>query len=222
MSAAAPHIGEGAVADYIPGLAAVDPKQFGIAVATAEGQVYGDGDVGVPFAIESISKVFALALVLSRKGTVIWDRVRREPSGMPFNDLIELELERGIPRNPYINPGAIVVADQLLFDTGDAVAALRDLFRAETGNRASMSTASLPNPNCAAVNAIAPSAISCPVSAICAIRWSWRWTTISGSARSTSPVPSWPRPDSWSPGTACVPTAAVCWNARMLAISPRS
>ncbi|WP_330183643.1 glutaminase [Nocardia sp. NBC_01503] len=136
MSAAAPHIGEGAVADYIPGLAAVDPKQFGIAVATAEGQVYGDGDVGVPFAIESISKVFALALVLSRKGTVIWDRVRREPSGMPFNDLIELELERGIPRNPYINPGAIVVADQLLFDTGDAVAALRDLFRAETGNRA--------------------------------------------------------------------------------------
>ncbi|MEV6772844.1 glutaminase [Nocardia sp. NPDC051030] len=135
MSTTAPHIGEGAVADYIPGLASVDPKQFGFAVATVDGQVYGDGDVDVPFAIESISKVFALALVLGRQDGAIWDRVHREPSGMPFNDLIELELEAGIPRNPYINPGAIVVADQLLADTGDAVSTLRDFFRAETGNR---------------------------------------------------------------------------------------
>ncbi|GAB4582859.1 glutaminase [Nocardia sp. IFM 10818] len=136
MSATAPHIGEGAVADYIPGLAEVDPKQFGFAVATVEGKLYTGGDVDVPFAIESISKAFALALVLARQDGGIWKRVRREPSGMAFNDLIELQLENGIPRNPYINPGAIVVADQLLADTGDAVAALRDLLRAETGNPA--------------------------------------------------------------------------------------
>ncbi|WP_405488512.1 glutaminase [Nocardia sp. NBC_00511] len=136
MSATAPHLGEGTVADYIPGLAMVNPKQFGFAVATVDGEVYSGGDVDVPFAIESISKVFALALVLSRKDTDIWKRVRREPSGMAFNDLIEIQLENGIPRNPYINPGAIVVADQLLADTGDGVAALRDLLRAETGNRA--------------------------------------------------------------------------------------
>ncbi|MFC9993318.1 glutaminase [Nocardia sp. NPDC127526] len=136
MSATAPHIGEGAVADYIPGLAEVDPKQFGFAVATVEGKLYTGGDVDVPFAIESISKAFALALVLAHQDGGIWKRVRREPSGVAFNDLIELQLEDGIPRNPYINPGAIVVADQLLTDTGDAVAALRDLLRAETGNPA--------------------------------------------------------------------------------------
>ncbi|WP_067531223.1 glutaminase [Nocardia crassostreae] len=134
MSATTPHIGEGAVADYIPGLAAVDPKQFGFAVATVEGNLYTGGDVDIPFAIESISKAFALALVLARKDADIWKRVRREPSGLAFNDLIELQLENGIPRNPYINPGAIVIADQLLADTGDAVAALRELLRAETGN----------------------------------------------------------------------------------------
>ncbi|NNH75597.1 glutaminase [Nocardia uniformis] len=134
MSATKPHVGEGKVADYIPDLARVNPKQFGFAIATVDGQVYSDGDVDVPFAIESISKVFALALVLSKGDDKIWDRVRREPSGLAFNDLIELEVENGIPRNPFINPGAIVTADQLLVDTGDAVAALRTLLRAETGN----------------------------------------------------------------------------------------
>lgn len=136
MSATKPHLGEGAVADYIPGLAKVDPHQFGFAIATVDGQVYTGGDVDVPFAIESISKAFALALVLSRKDSDVWKRVRREPSGLAFNDLIELQLENGIPRNPFINAGAIVVADQLLADTGDAVSALRDLLRAETGNPA--------------------------------------------------------------------------------------
>ncbi|MEU0540075.1 glutaminase [Nocardia sp. NPDC005978] len=134
LSVTAPHVGEGAVPDYIPGLASVDPRQFAISVATVDGREFHGGDHAVPFAIESISKVFALALVLARKNTGIWKRVRREPSGMPFNDLIELELERGLPRNPYIDPGAIVVADQLLADTGDGLAALRELLRAETGN----------------------------------------------------------------------------------------
>ncbi|MEV6279781.1 glutaminase [Nocardia sp. NPDC051832] len=134
LSAVKPHIGAGQVADYIPDLARVDPNQFGFAIATVDGQVYSDGDVDVPFAIESISKVFALALVLPKRDTKIWDRVRREPSGLAFNDLIQLEVENGIPRNPFINPGAIVTTDQLLADTGDAVAAMRALLRAETGN----------------------------------------------------------------------------------------
>ncbi|NUS42149.1 MAG: glutaminase [Mycobacteriaceae bacterium] len=134
MSTAAPYVGEGKVADYIPELARVDPKQFGFAIATVDGRVFSDGDADVPFAIESVSKVFALALVLQRGDEKYWSRVRREPSGMAFNDLIELEVENGIPRNPFINPGAIVTTDQLLADTGDAVASARALLRAETGN----------------------------------------------------------------------------------------
>ncbi|MGF6887472.1 glutaminase [Nocardia sp. GAS34] len=134
MSTTKPHVGEGKVASYIPDLARVDPHQFGIAVATVDGEVYSSGDADVPFAIQSISKVFALALVLERPGCGIWDRVHREPSGTPFNSLIQLELENGIPRNPYINPGAIVVTDQLQANSGDALLALRTLLREETGD----------------------------------------------------------------------------------------
>lgn len=72
--------------------------------------------------------------MLGHDDEAVWRRVHREPSGTPFNSLIQLEIERGIPRNPFINPGAIVVTDQLLADTGDAFAALRELLRAETGN----------------------------------------------------------------------------------------
>lgn len=128
------HVGEGKVADYIPDLANVDPAQFGFAVATVDGDVVSAGDARTPFSIQSISKVFTLALVLARDDKAIWRRVHREPSGTAFNSLIQLETEKGIPRNPYINAGAIVVADQLLADTGDGFAALRSLLRAETGN----------------------------------------------------------------------------------------
>src|SRR5689334_10674695 len=134
MTAARPHIGEGKVADYIPDLGNVEPRQLGFAVATVDGAVYGDGDWQTSFSMQSISKVFTLALVLGHDDEAIWRRVHREPSGTPFNSLIQLEIERGIPRNPFINPGAIVVTDQLLADTGDAFAALRGLLRAETGN----------------------------------------------------------------------------------------
>jgi len=134
MSTTKPQIGAGKVADYIPDLARVDPNQFGIAVATVDGQVYSAGDADTHFAIQSISKVFALALVLARPDCGIWDRVHREPSGTPFNSLIQLELENGIPRNPYINAGAIVVTDQLQANSGDAVLELRTLLREETGD----------------------------------------------------------------------------------------
>ena len=76
-----PHLGEGHVADYIPALARVDPRRFGMAVVTVDGQTFEFGDSWVPFSIQSISKVFTLTLALQRLGDVIWTRVGREPSG---------------------------------------------------------------------------------------------------------------------------------------------
>jgi glutaminase len=102
------------VAQYIPALASVDPRRFGIAVADVDGAVTGVGDWEVPFSVQSISKAFSLALVLEQDGERIWRRVGREPSGNPFNSLVQLEHENGIPRNPFINAGAIVVSDVLL------------------------------------------------------------------------------------------------------------
>ena len=104
---------DGEVADYIPALARVAPDQFGIAVATVDGRVYRAGAADTPFSIQSISKLFALALALRREGEALWRRVGREPSGTPFNSLVLLERERGIPRNPFVNAGALVVTDVL-------------------------------------------------------------------------------------------------------------
>ncbi len=104
----------GSVADYIPELARVDPNQFALALVTADGTVIAAGDDEVPFSIQSVSKVFTLALALGRTGERIWDRVGREPSGDPFNSIVQLEHERGIPRNPFINAGAIVITDSIL------------------------------------------------------------------------------------------------------------
>ncbi|MEI4485962.1 glutaminase [Frigidibacter sp. MR17.14] len=104
----------GQVASYIPELAAVDPRQFGIAVALPDGTVHSAGDATVPFSIQSVSKVFTLALALGRLGDSLWTRVGREPSGQPFNSILQLEVEQGRPRNPFINAGAIVVTDAIL------------------------------------------------------------------------------------------------------------
>lgn len=106
-----PRLGEGKVADYIPELAKVDPKQFGIAVTTVEGETFVAGDAEVPFSIQSISKVFMLTLALGKAGETVWNRVGREPSGSSFNSIVQLEHEAGIPRNPFVNAGAIVVSD---------------------------------------------------------------------------------------------------------------
>jgi glutaminase len=132
---AAPLSVTGKVADYIPALAAVDPARFGIALATVDGQLVGSGDWRVPFSIQSVSKAFSLALVLARDGEALWTRVGREPSGNPFNSLVQLEYERGIPRNPFINAGALILIDRLLALTGDSLGTLRDFLRAESGNR---------------------------------------------------------------------------------------
>jgi glutaminase len=108
------HRGEGQVADYIPALARVDGGRFGISLLTLDGQVYETGDSWMPFSIQSISKVFTLTLALQRVGDDLWKRVGREPSGSRFNSIVQLEAEQGIPRNPFINAGAIVVTDALV------------------------------------------------------------------------------------------------------------
>ena len=104
----------GAVARYIPELARVDATRFGLAVVARDGEVAAAGDCDVPFSVQSITKVFTLTVALGRIGDLLWRRVGREPSGNPFNSIVQLELERGIPRNPFINAGAIAVTDAIL------------------------------------------------------------------------------------------------------------
>ncbi|WP_317930112.1 glutaminase [Halioxenophilus sp. WMMB6] len=104
----------GQVASYIPQLACVDPNQFAITVATVDGQLYVAGDSDKLFSIQSISKVFTLTLALGKLGDAIWSRVGREPSGDPFNSIVQLEHESGKPRNPFINAGALAIVDAIL------------------------------------------------------------------------------------------------------------
>jgi glutaminase len=101
----------GATAAYIPGLAQVPLERFGIAIVTADGAMAVAGDAAMPFSIQSISKVFALTMALGKVGDQLWTRVGREPSGNAFNSIVQLEAEHGIPRNPFINAGALVVCD---------------------------------------------------------------------------------------------------------------
>jgi glutaminase len=108
------HLGRGRVADYIPALARIDPNRFGIALITCDGRVASAGDALEGFSIQSISKVFTLTMALEALGADLWHRVGREPSGSPFNSIVQLEHEKGIPRNPLINAGALVVSDALL------------------------------------------------------------------------------------------------------------
>ena len=118
-----PIIGEGKVASYIPELANVAPDQFGMAVVNLDGTSATVGDATKRFSIQSISKLFALTLAFQREDDSLWTRVGREPSGNPFNSLVQLEREQGIPRNPFINAGALVVTDMLVAHHGGGVGA---------------------------------------------------------------------------------------------------
>ena len=118
----------GTVADYIPSLAKVSPDQFGIAVVLADGNVHAAGDADIHFSIQSVSKVFTLTMALQKHGDELWTRVGREPSGSAFNSIVQLENEGGIPRNPFINAGAIVVSDVVL-DGAEPRAAIGDVLR---------------------------------------------------------------------------------------------
>jgi glutaminase len=107
-------VGSGRVADYIPALANIDPRKFRISIMTRDGETASAGDADEPFSIQSVSKVFTLTLAVERVGPALWSRVGREPTGSAFNSIVQLEHEAGIPRNPLINVGAIVVTDVLL------------------------------------------------------------------------------------------------------------
>ena len=106
-------LGRGKVADYIPPLAKVSPDKYAISVCTVDGKHYNIGDYTEKFSIQSISKVFTLAMLAPMVGKELWESVGKEPSGSAFNSLVQLEYEKGIPRNPFINAGALVITDKL-------------------------------------------------------------------------------------------------------------
>ena len=129
-----PYSGDGEQADYIPALARVNPDQFGMCLKLVDGREFSVRQADTPFSIQSISKVFALAMAMSLKGESIWKRVGKEPSGTAFNSLVQLESERGFPRNPFINAGAIVIADVLLSSLPDADSSFLSFVRSICGN----------------------------------------------------------------------------------------
>ncbi|QXP65455.1 glutaminase [Polaribacter sp. AHE13PA] len=104
----------GKVASYIPELAFIDPSNFGVAITTIDKESFGVGDFDKKFSVQSITKILSLTLAYKFEGIKLWDRVDVEPSGNPFNSLLQLEADLGKPRNPFINAGAIVVCDVLV------------------------------------------------------------------------------------------------------------
>ena len=126
--------GEGKVADYIPSLAGVPADRFGMALATPDGTIHEVGDARERFSIQSVSKVYTLTLAMQAIGDALWKRVDREPSGDPFNSLIQLEYEKGIPRNPFMNAGALISADVILSNYDDPEKTLLEFMRARAGN----------------------------------------------------------------------------------------
>jgi glutaminase len=127
--------GVGKVADYIPALSKADPGSYGITVATLEGEIISVGDCLTRFTIQSISKVFTFTMVVRLLGDQIWRYVGREPSGTAYNSLIQLEMERGIPRNPFINAGALVVTDKLMDLYEDPKQSILEMVRVLSDNK---------------------------------------------------------------------------------------
>jgi glutaminase len=127
--------GHGEVASYIPALKAVNPRKLGIAIAAKDGTTYVAGDADEPFSIQSLSKVFTLNLALDHVGATLWNHVGREPSGSPFNSIVQLEAEKGKPRNPLINAGAMVVCDNIMNHgtAEDAISEILEFMRERAG-----------------------------------------------------------------------------------------
>ena len=124
-------VDKGKVATYIPELANIDPTKFGVHMTTLDGQSFGLGDNLQKFSIQSIAKVLALTLAYKILGEKIWKRVDVEPSGTKFDSLLLLDTNNGIPRNPFVNSGAMVICDILISHLGNAhhefLAFVRDL-----------------------------------------------------------------------------------------------
>jgi len=129
----APLLTQGRVADYIPELGKVPATHFGMALVFADGRSHCVGDAAVPFSIQSISKLFACTLAFQLLGEDLWQRVGREPSGNAFNSLVQLEIDHGIPRNPFVNAGALVVTDTLCSHYAHPSLAILDFLREISG-----------------------------------------------------------------------------------------
>jgi glutaminase len=133
-----PFLEDGKVADYIPALANVDPKQFAMSITLFDGSQFSVGDADTLFSIQSISKVFSFTLALKHYSKELYKRVGHEPSGNPFNSLVQLEYEHGKPRNPFINAGAINITDALVSyhkDNNLAYNEVLDFIRSIANNR---------------------------------------------------------------------------------------
>ncbi len=124
---------QGKVASYIPELAEVDAANFGMHLCCLNSGDYAIGNNKKRFSIQSISKVFSLALAL-QAGDYPISRINVEPSGDPFNSMILLEQECGIPRNPLINSGALVMADILISNFDNPKEAFIKLLRNLSGS----------------------------------------------------------------------------------------
>ncbi len=129
-----PLLAQGKTAGYIPELAHISPQKFGMAVQSVDGSISQIGDAAEKFSIQSISKVFTLTMAMQLEGDAIWQRIGREPSGTAFNSLVQLEYEHGIPRNPFINAGALVVTDIILSHLGNARQSVLDFMQRLTGS----------------------------------------------------------------------------------------
>jgi glutaminase len=125
----------GAMATYIPELAHVNPQHFAVSVIDLQDRCYGAGEQMHPFSIQSIAKVLSLSLAFNRLGDSLWQRVGVEPAGTPFNSLSQLENDHGIPRNPFINAGALVVCDMLISRFEDTENHFLDFLRQLSGNQ---------------------------------------------------------------------------------------
>ncbi|MBT4792766.1 MAG: glutaminase A [Halobacteriovoraceae bacterium] len=128
--------GVGVKASYIPALKSVDSKQFAMTLVDDQKNIYSVGDDKVNFSIQSVTKVFTLCMALNEVGEEIWGRMDREPSGKSFDSLIRLEEHHGVPSNPFLNSGAIVIADILLeFYGKHVIDRYLSFLRTVTGNK---------------------------------------------------------------------------------------
>jgi len=124
----------GQVANYIPALENIDPNKFAMAVHTISGDDYAVGNADEFFSIQSIAKVFTLTRAMQMHDEDVWKRVGKEPSGTSFNSLVQLEYEEGIPRNPFMNAGALVITDMITQSTGKMKKELIAFVRNLAGN----------------------------------------------------------------------------------------
>src|SRR3954463_7561694 len=112
---------EGKNADYIKELANVDPNIFGIAIVTTDGQVFTKGDIQSMVSIQSVSKVFTMAKILEEQGPqAVQDKIGVDATGMRFNSIVAVELQKGKEINPLVNPGAIAASS--LIEGADSAA----------------------------------------------------------------------------------------------------